>query len=145
MQPMFRFAGPPAPPDDPSASPTGADPSAPSDPTSDPTQDPGSDPTDPTLADSGGSKVPQQNAGYMDPQGVPFECDNCKFWQEPNSCSLVDGTIDPAGCCNLWTSPSDAGSDQTDPSQAAPPTSPDQGSLPPQGPPTPPVVPTSGM
>lgn len=49
------------------------------------------------------SKIPQTNAGYLGPEHGPFTCSNCHFWEDPNSCSVVDGLIDPNGCCNNFT------------------------------------------
>ena len=39
---------------------------------------------------------------YMDGDQGPFRCDHCEYWKNPNSCEIVAGYIDPAGCCNLF-------------------------------------------
>lgn len=39
----------------------------------------------------------------MPPEAGPFECEHCHYFQQPNKCELVQGGIDPEGCCNLFT------------------------------------------
>jgi hypothetical protein len=56
-------------------------------------------------------KVDQGVVVYMDGSYGPFRCDHCQYFQGPSSCSVVDGTIDPAGCCNLYLPPGE-GSDE---------------------------------
>lgn len=41
---------------------------------------------------------------YMDGDQGPFRCDHCEYFSKPNSCQIVEGFIDPAGCCNLYES-----------------------------------------
>ena len=36
-----------------------------------------------------------------------YKCRKCRFWQEPNACSLVDGEISPKGWCSIWLPPDD--------------------------------------
>jgi hypothetical protein len=48
-------------------------------------------------------KIPQESSGYLGAEYGPFQCSNCTFWQEPNSCSVVDGQIDPHGLCHNFT------------------------------------------
>ena len=45
-------------------------------------------------------KLTKATVVYMDSKQGPFRCDKCDFWHSPNSCELVEGEIDPAGCCN---------------------------------------------
>jgi len=85
------------------------DPTSAPDPTSDPTQapDPTPDPTQDPTQDSGPKmKVSQDVVVYMGGDLGPFKCANCNFFQAPNACAIVDGEIDPEGCCDLFT-PSD--------------------------------------
>jgi hypothetical protein len=35
----------------------------------------------------------------------PFVCSNCQHWEEPNSCGIVQGEIDPEGVCCVYTPP----------------------------------------
>jgi hypothetical protein len=37
---------------------------------------------------------------YMDPVPGGFKCSNCDYFHQPNSCELVEGNIEPEGCCN---------------------------------------------
>lgn len=45
-------------------------------------------------------RLTQIQAGYL-PRG-PFRCDRCVWFNKPNSCALVTGSINPGGCCNGW-------------------------------------------
>ena len=48
------------------------------------------------------AKMAQKAVEY---QGTPKgdqQCSNCSLFQEPNSCTLVDGEISPAGWCKFW-------------------------------------------
>lgn len=78
-----------APPDDPQANPTQPPPDQ-TDPTQDPTQAP----------QMVNHKIPPMVAGYMGPEMGPLVCGNCRFFEDPGSCSVVDGPIDPAGICH---------------------------------------------
>lgn len=119
--------GPPMPPDGggPPGLPPGLDPTAlPPDAGGD---DPNSD-----VGDGGLKKLSQGLVVYMGAEDGPFECGHCLYFAQPSSCHLVDGDIDPKGCCNLYT-PSGTSSDQPD--AGAPP---DQPPPDPSGPPVPP-------
>jgi len=35
-----------------------------------------------------------------------YKCRKCRFWQAPDSCTVVDGKISPGGWCAIWL-PSD--------------------------------------
>lgn len=39
---------------------------------------------------------------YMASDKGPFECQHCEYFHAPSSCELVNGTIDPKGCCSLY-------------------------------------------
>lgn len=58
--------------------------------------------------------VPPQNAGYMGPENGPFVCHRCEYFNEPNSCEVVSGNIDPNGCCNNFTPDRDGDADEAD-------------------------------
>ena len=45
-------------------------------------------------------KLTKATVVYMTSDQGPFRCDKCDFWVDPNQCELVEGDIDPAGCCN---------------------------------------------
>lgn len=49
-------------------------------------------------------KLTKVVSGYLPPEDGPFECENCHYFSQPRDCELVEGTIDPEGCCNLYTS-----------------------------------------
>lgn len=48
------------------------------------------------------NKVPQKSVSYQPTPKGALRCDNCAFWQTPNACKLVDGTIEAAGWCSLY-------------------------------------------
>jgi hypothetical protein len=48
-------------------------------------------------------KVPQPIVVYMTSDMGPFMCSNCQHFQEDGSCSVVEGQIDPAGICHVFT------------------------------------------
>ena len=49
-----------------------------------------------------GSKIAQKAVKYqVTPKGAA-RCDNCRLWQAPGSCKLVDGTISPSGWCTIY-------------------------------------------
>ncbi len=39
---------------------------------------------------------------YMEGDQGPFKCSHCKEFEAPNGCEIVEGLIDPEGCCNLY-------------------------------------------
>lgn len=47
-------------------------------------------------------KVDQEAVVYMSGRQGPFRCDHCEYFSAPNRCQIVEGDIDPAGCCNLF-------------------------------------------
>ena len=36
-----------------------------------------------------------------------YKCRKCRFWQSPDSCTVVDGKISPRGWCAIWLPPDD--------------------------------------
>lgn len=48
------------------------------------------------------SKASQKAVVYMDSDEGPFRCDHCEYFSKPDKCRLVEGEIDPGGCCNLF-------------------------------------------
>ena len=48
------------------------------------------------------AKMAQKAVEYQDTPKGDQECSNCSLFQEPNSCTLVDGEISPAGWCKFW-------------------------------------------
>lgn len=76
---------------------------APPDQSADPTQDPIRKSKQMYQAD----KVPQQYAGYKDPEKGPFKCGNCDFFDPAGLCHIVAGKIDPEGFCNNFLSMSE--------------------------------------
>ena len=47
-------------------------------------------------------KISKKVSGYLSSEDGPFECENCGHFKEPASCEIVEGHIDPEGCCNLY-------------------------------------------
>jgi hypothetical protein len=39
---------------------------------------------------------------YMGGELGPFRCDHCEYFKAPSSCAIVEGQIDPEGCCNVY-------------------------------------------
>jgi hypothetical protein len=48
------------------------------------------------------AKMAQKAVEYQDTPKGDQECSNCSLFQEPNSCTLVDGEISPKGWCKFW-------------------------------------------
>lgn len=48
------------------------------------------------------AKMAQSAAGYQETPKGSQQCDNCTLFQTPNSCQLVDGTINPTGWCKFY-------------------------------------------
>ncbi len=46
--------------------------------------------------------ISQNAVLYMGGELGPFRCDHCEYWKAPASCHIVEGEIDPAGCCNMF-------------------------------------------
>lgn len=56
------------------------------------------------LKSAGPEKRSKAVVVYMDGDKGPFRCDHCEYYTNPNKCEIVEGFIDPAGCCNLYES-----------------------------------------
>ena len=50
-------------------------------------------------------RLNKEEAGYLPPQGVPFRCGDCKWFDSKLFCELVHGMVSKNGCCNLFTAP----------------------------------------
>jgi hypothetical protein len=48
------------------------------------------------------TKLSEKTVNYQNAPKGKAQCDNCIQWQSPSSCKLVDGTISPAGWCNIY-------------------------------------------
>jgi hypothetical protein len=48
------------------------------------------------------AKMKQPAAAYQDTPKGDQQCSNCSLFQEPDSCTIVDGSISPAGWCKFW-------------------------------------------
>ena len=48
------------------------------------------------------AKVSKKGVSYQGTPSGAARCDNCKVWQPPAACKLVDGVISPAGWCTLY-------------------------------------------
>lgn len=55
-----------------------------------------------TAPAAAANKIPQRAVSYQSAPKGAQRCDNCSFWQNPASCKLVDGNINPAGWCSLY-------------------------------------------
>ncbi|GAA0308621.1 hypothetical protein GCM10009087_18310 [Sphingomonas oligophenolica] len=47
-------------------------------------------------------KVAKKAVQYQDSPKGKSRCDNCRQWQAPAACKLVDGPISPAGWCMIY-------------------------------------------
>jgi hypothetical protein len=54
------------------------------------------------LVTEAAAKMSQKSVDYQDTPKNDQECSNCSLFQEPNSCTLVDGEISPKGWCKFW-------------------------------------------
>ena len=58
------------------------------------------------LAETGsvhaGSKFGQKSAGYQSKPMGAAECNNCRNFEAPSSCKIVEGVIEPTGWCRLY-------------------------------------------
>jgi hypothetical protein len=48
------------------------------------------------------AKMSQQSVAYQDSPKGDQQCSNCSLFQAPNTGTLVDGNISPAGWCKFW-------------------------------------------
>src|SRR3974377_2327121 len=48
------------------------------------------------------AQMAQKAVEYQDTPKGDQECSNCSLFQDPNSCTLVDGEISPKGWCKFW-------------------------------------------
>lgn len=62
-------------------------------------------PMDEDMEQESGGILDKGTAGYLGPEDGPFKCANCIYFSPaaPNTCAIVEGMIDPEGCCNLYT------------------------------------------
>ena len=54
------------------------------------------------LVTEASAKMAQKSVDYQDTPKNDQECSNCSLFQEPNSCTIVDGEISPKGWCKFW-------------------------------------------
>ena len=50
-----------------------------------------------------GIRVTKVDARYVDRSPYKYDCDECKHFNEPNSCDIVMGTISPEGWCKYFS------------------------------------------
>jgi hypothetical protein len=60
-------------------------------------------------ADAADTKAAQKLVAYQDAPKGPQRCDNCTYFEPPSSCKVVEGTISPAGWCQLYAKKPAAG------------------------------------
>lgn len=53
-------------------------------------------------ARAAGTKVAKTLVGYQETPKGSQQCDNCQYFQPPNACQVVAGTISPKGWCKMW-------------------------------------------
>ena len=54
------------------------------------------------LVREAAAKMSQKSVDYQDTPKNDQDCSNCSLFQEPNSCTIVDGEISPKGWCKFW-------------------------------------------
>ena len=54
------------------------------------------------LVTKAAAKMSQKSVDYQDTPKNDQDCSNCSLFQEPNSCTIVDGEISPKGWCKFW-------------------------------------------
>ena len=47
-------------------------------------------------------RVAKKAVQYQDTPKGKLRCDNCRQWEAPAACKLVDGPISPAGWCMIY-------------------------------------------
>ena len=55
-----------------------------------------------TSANAQVKKAAQKDAGYQDSPSAGKSCANCRQFQAPSSCSVVEGPISGNGYCRLY-------------------------------------------
>ena len=55
-----------------------------------------------SLVTEAAAKMSQKSVDYQDTPKNDQDCSNCSLFQEPNSCTIVDGEISPKGWCKFW-------------------------------------------
>lgn len=54
-------------------------------------------------------KFTKLQVGYLPFSPPPvfwdYKCKKCRFWRDPNACSVVGGRISPRGWCTIWLPP----------------------------------------
>lgn len=103
-------AGPPMPGPDDAPAPMGGPPDAIDAAPAIPIPDAGAAPVPPPMGglDPGAAPVPllgklsQLTSGYLGPENGPFMCGNCRHFDGQGGCDIVDGLIDPQGCCSVF-------------------------------------------
>ncbi len=48
------------------------------------------------------AKMKQSSVEYQDTPKGDQQCSNCSLFQEPDACTIVEGSISPAGWCKFW-------------------------------------------
>ena len=48
------------------------------------------------------AKTPQKTVKYQDTPKGDQRCENCKQFEPPSACKVVDGTISPQGWCLVY-------------------------------------------
>jgi High potential iron-sulfur protein len=54
------------------------------------------------LTEKAYAKMAQKQVAYQESPHNGQTCANCKLFQPPNACQLVEGVISPNGWCKLW-------------------------------------------
>jgi hypothetical protein len=54
------------------------------------------------LVREAAAKMSQKSVDYQDTPKNDQDCSNCSLFQEPNSCTIVDGEVSPKGWCKFW-------------------------------------------
>jgi hypothetical protein len=47
-------------------------------------------------------KASQKDAGYQDSPNGAQSCSNCRNFQAPSSCRVIEGTVSPTGYCRMY-------------------------------------------
>lgn len=56
-----------------------------------------------TSAAEAQTKASQKLVAYQNTPKEGHSCATCTYFEPPNTCKVVDGTISPAGWCSLWS------------------------------------------
>ncbi len=56
-----------------------------------------------TVRPSKAAKISKASVAYKDSPNGSHSCDNCRLFEPPKACKLVEGAVSPQGWCRMWS------------------------------------------